>query len=246
MKKKLTFLALLTLNAQAGDLFSSNGSNSFFEVRQNIETEQHISAASDLHNLLNDSKFSLEAENAADNNNAASFKPKSELKPNGETNKNLKIDLLADKVVGTNPETINGIYVKHAPKSCFDEAGAYHGVDPWVLFSIAKVESDFNPKARNINKDSAKSLDFGMMQINSYWYPKLAKKGITKEMLADPCVSTFVGAWILRQNIDTYGNGWKAIGAYNAVSEHKQIIYYNKIVKAHRELTKEARKRQKG
>lgn len=236
--KALVFLfGILISSASYANLFAqSESDNSFFSVesRLKVESDTQFGASE----LLETGRFSETDTSSQTSGSKKSEKIKETIKVSGNeyfgrvSNENTQ---------STNPETINGIYIKHGQKTCFDEAGIYHGVDPWILYSIASVESNFNPKAVNGNTD--KSVDFGMMQINSYWYPKLLKKGITKKMLADPCVSTYVGAWILRQNMDQYGNSWKAIGAYNAVSTHKQIIYYNKVRKAHSLLTAEARRK---
>lgn len=39
---------------------------------------------------------------------------------------------------------------------------------------------------------------------------------ISETDLWDACVSTFVGAWVLVQNVAHYGPSWEAVGAYNA------------------------------
>lgn len=120
---------------------------------------------------------------------------------------------------------------------CWDKAGAAYGVDPWLLFAIAKVESSFNPNATNRNKDKRKSLDMGMMQINSFWLPTLSKFGITKEHLFDPCTSVFVGAWIVAQNIKQFGYNQDGIGAYNSPRNVKiRRNYAKKVYAAYYEL----------
>lgn len=115
---------------------------------------------------------------------------------------------------------------------CYQEAGQRYGIDPTLLRAIAKVESSENPRAVNQNKGST---DYGLMQINSSWLPKLKTFGIEKEDLWNPCVSVNVGAWILAHNVQEHGRTWKAIGAYNARSHGKQLIYANKV---HRALLK--------
>ena len=116
--------------------------------------------------------------------------------------------------------------------TCWDEAGKFHRVDPWLLRSIAKVESGFNPDA--IGKNTNGTYDIGMMQINNkVWLPILKKKGITEQMLKDPCLSVYVGAWILRQNIDTYGWTARGIGAYNSRTPSKNIAYAKKVYKVY-------------
>ena len=104
-----------------------------------------------------------------------------------------------------------------ASASCWEAAGERYGVHPWLLAAIAKVESGFDPSAVNdTHAARTGSVDLGLMQINSSWLPALAKHGITRERLFDPCTSVTVGAWILAGLFARYGVTWEAIGAYNA------------------------------
>jgi len=56
---------------------------------------------------------------------------------------------------------------------CFEEAGSQYGISPQLLWSIAKTESNFNPRA--INRNSNGTYDYGLMQINSSWAKRLGK-----------------------------------------------------------------------
>ena len=101
--------------------------------------------------------------------------------------------------------------------ACWDEAARAHGVDPWLLYGIASVESGLDPHALNLGHlQRTGSYDIGLMQINSRNLPVLAELGIAPEHLWDPCTSMQVGARILREKIDRYGDTWEAVGAYNA------------------------------
>ncbi len=122
-----------------------------------------------------------------------------------------------------------GPSLTEAARSCTWEAISVRwGVSPFILYSIAKTESSLNPRA--VNKANANgSEDVGMMQINSFWFPKLASYGISRNDLFDPCVSLEVAGWILSQNMDRHGNTWKAIGAYNAVTPSKQLKYAERV-----------------
>lgn len=120
-------------------------------------------------------------------------------------------------------------------EGCWDKAGKTYGVDPWLLMAVAKVESSFNPKAINKNKNN--SYDIGMMQINSFWLPTLSKYGISSKDLLNPCTSVFVGSWIMAQNIKRFGYNQDGIGAYNSPGnivirrKYAKAVYiaYNKI-----------------
>lgn len=111
--------------------------------------------------------------------------------------------------------------------ACFDEAAARYRVPTSLLMAISRVESSGNPQAINRNTDG--SYDIGHMQINSRWIPVLQRYGITERNLFDACTNTYVGAWILAQNIIRLGYGWDAIGAYNARSQAKRMAYARKV-----------------
>ncbi len=101
--------------------------------------------------------------------------------------------------------------------ACWDAAAKVYGVDPWLLYGIAKVESSLDPYAMNLSHlQRTGSYDIGLMQINSRNLPSLAVVGIAPEHLWDSCTSIYVGARILREKIDRHGEIWEAVGAYNA------------------------------
>lgn len=116
--------------------------------------------------------------------------------------------------------------------ACLSQASAKHKIPLPLVLAIAETESGFNPKAIRspyVAGNSDGSVDFGLMQINSSWLPKLAKYGITTNDLFNPCINADVGAWILGQNIARMGYNWNAVGAYNAVSPDKRVIYASKV-----------------
>ncbi|MDR5776870.1 MULTISPECIES: lytic transglycosylase domain-containing protein [unclassified Caballeronia] len=115
----------------------------------------------------------------------------------------------------------------HAHADCLDDAASYHRVSVQVVRAIAQQESGMRPYVTSRNTDG--SEDIGLMQINSSWLPKLARYGITRQHLFNACVNAYVGTWILASNVKQFGPTWKAVGAYNAVSSNKQLIYANNI-----------------
>lgn len=144
-----------------------------------------------------------------------------------------------------NPKSLTDKY-KHlynnraTQDNCWSKAATTYGLDPWLLLAYAKVESSFNSNAINRNKDSARSLDVGMMQINSFWLPSIAKFGISQRDLLDPCLSLFVGSWIIRQNIQRFGYNIDGIGAYNAPNNISlRRNYGQKVYRAYHEITQD-------
>jgi len=117
--------------------------------------------------------------------------------------------------------------------SCWNSAGKEFGVDPFILYSLAVVESSLNDSALNINGDS--NYDVGIMQINSFWFKHLHEIGLEKKDLWDRCSNIRAGAWILRKNVEQYGNKWRAIGSYhvgtskNSSAENRRKNYVKKV-----------------
>jgi soluble lytic murein transglycosylase-like protein len=108
-------------------------------------------------------------------------------------------------------------------------AAKYPGLNPYLLYAIAVQESGLNPHAKG-RPNANGSVDIGLMQINSAWLPVLKSRfGITLAHLYDPCVNLDVGAWILYENFRTLGHTWRAVGAYNAKSEHKRLDYVLRV-----------------
>ncbi|QWK19369.1 MAG: lytic transglycosylase domain-containing protein [Hydrogenobacter thermophilus] len=111
---------------------------------------------------------------------------------------------------------------------CFFDAGKRYHVDPYLLVSIAKVESNFNPQAVNINRNG--SVDYGIMQINSYW---LYYYRIPMEWIKNPCYNIHFGAMVLRRCMDANGNNLSlAIDCYNRGSKANAESQY--VIKVYR------------
>lgn len=108
---------------------------------------------------------------------------------------------------------------------CFQEAGQLYGINPMVLRSIAKVES--NTKPDTVNRNSNGTSDVGLMQINTIWKMTLGE-GRWRH-LGDACYNTKIGAWILATCINKYGYNWKAIGCYNSQTPAKSEIYSKRV-----------------
>jgi len=114
-----------------------------------------------------------------------------------------------------------------ARADCLDDAAMYQQMSPVLLRAIAQHESGM--RANAVNKNTNGTEDIGLMQINTVHLPRLARYGITRQSLFDPCVSAYVGAWVLRDCIDRNGPTWNAVGCYNAGSPEKRLRYANLI-----------------
>jgi hypothetical protein len=112
--------------------------------------------------------------------------------------------------------------------ACLNAAADRYAIAPSLLHAMATQESGLNPRA--INRSNANgTVDYGLMQINSFWLPTLGRYGITQAHLFDPCINASVGAWILARNFARHGVTWRAVGAYNASSIEKQDLYALRI-----------------
>ena len=109
----------------------------------------------------------------------------------------------------------------------FLEASKKYNINPKMLYSIAKVESNLNPKA--LSKNGNRSSDIGLMQINSVHLSFLKKYGIEKDDLFNPKINIYVGAWVLRSCVNKHGENYKALNCYNGKVHNNN--YYQKVLK---------------
>ncbi len=116
-------------------------------------------------------------------------------------------------------------YASMAMAFCYEQAGREYGVDPLLLQAIASVESNFQ-------KDAVQTTDGityrGLMQISSFHMGKLRTRLVDEGKLFEPCLNVRVGAWVLRDAINTFGERWRAVGAYGAGFGAKQEIARHK------------------
>ena len=140
--------------------------------------------------------------------------------------------------------TLGMVIGSQAKAACWNEAGAKYGIDPLLLMAIGWKESRGNPNAVGPPlKDGNVAL--GLMQINTIHLPDLRRHGITRSDLFNPCISVHVGASVLRDCINKFGEIWRAVGcyyggpnskAYNAMAGYSKDVqgYYASYVKMFR------------
>jgi soluble lytic murein transglycosylase-like protein len=134
------------------------------------------------------------------------------------------------------------VVMLNANAFCFEQAGREYNINPALLAAIAQVESSMRHDVLNESHyERTKSIDIGLMQINSGALKQLAKEGITKEiLLRDPCTNVRVGARILAEKFKKEGPGWEGVGAYNAscvqlkgeACRQARAAYTNKVWRA--------------
>lgn len=113
----------------------------------------------------------------------------------------------------------------------FDAPCAQYDVPKTLALAIARQESGCHPYILNVGgrdvrphtKDEAiriaraamragRSVDIGIMQINSYW---LRKYGWPVEQVLEPRNNAKIGVWILAQEIRRHGLTWRAVAYYH-------------------------------
>lgn len=123
----------------------------------------------------------------------------------------------------------------------FKEAGQKYGIDPKILVAIAENESSLNCKAVN-NKNRNKTIDVGIMQINSCHFKNLKHYTNDLNNLYDARFNIHVGAWVLKKCINRFGTNWKAVDCYNKGpgNAHTMSVYIKRVNK-HYEKIRNAR-----
>ena len=91
-------------------------------------------------------------------------------------------------------------------------------MNPWAIYDnttkksyLFKTREEAQLYAENAFKEG-RSLDHGLMQINSWW---LRKFGISPGEALVPRFNVFLGVGILAHEIERYGLTWEAVAAYN-------------------------------
>lgn len=112
----------------------------------------------------------------------------------------------------------------------FTKAAREFRIPPKLLRAVAKQESSGNPWAVCINgrphypatkaealelirRSGSRNYDLGLMQINAFW---IRAFDLDPALVLEPEANVRIGAWILRQCLNSYGAGWEALAAYHA------------------------------
>ncbi|OCS23494.1 hypothetical protein CFVI02298_07535 [Campylobacter fetus subsp. venerealis cfvi02/298] len=95
----------------------------------------------------------------------------------------------------------------------FYKFGKEFDIPPILLWAIAKTESNFDIKAKNINTNG--SSDYGLMQVNSIHEPTLKAKNLSLDDLYRPEINIQMGAMVLKGCLDKHGWDYKALNCYN-------------------------------
>lgn len=131
-------------------------------------------------------------------------------------------------------QTAAELQLPPATVACVVRAAAQYDLPPGLVLSVMKVEGGVDGA---VHRNSNGSYDYGLMQINSVWLPKLASMGFTREHLVhQACDNVSVASWILRQNLDASDHFWKGVGNYHSRNVRANQDYQRKIAAAARKL----------
>lgn len=129
------------------------------------------------------------------------------------------------------------VMINDVPVDCINQAAVTYHVPATVILSVMKKEAGKNGDA---NKNKNGTFDYGVMQINSIWLPKIAAYGYKKNDLQyNACKNVAVGAWIISQNMAEGKTVWASIANYHSRTPAHNIPYkkslytnYTKLIKA--------------
>lgn len=120
------------------------------------------------------------------------------------------------------PLLINGV-----PVQCINQAAVQYYVPAALIISVLKIENGY-PGLATLNSNG--TTDYGPMQINSIWLPKIKRFGYTRYLIQnDPCANVAVGTWILSQEIAQNKLLWKGVGDYHSHTFSKNKNYSSKV-----------------
>lgn len=123
--------------------------------------------------------------------------------------------------------------------SCVNYASEKFSVAPVIIRAIMQVEGG-KPGLAMKNRDG--SYDYGVMQINSWWFDHgpLPKYGLTVEKVRDDaCTNIYVGTWILANELADAPDFWEGVGNYNSRKtrcKECHFVYRDKVTSALRGL----------
>jgi hypothetical protein len=116
---------------------------------------------------------------------------------------------------------------------CMESAARYYAL-PLALLRAIRAQEGGSVGAWRRNADG--SVDYGVMQINSRWLPRLERAGYSARVLVyDTCASIVAGAWILAQVLADRGAWnraeanpniyWRAVGDYHSHTPSRNRTY---------------------
>lgn len=114
------------------------------------------------------------------------------------------------------------IMINDVAVDCINQAAIIYHVPAAVILSVMKKENGKNGQAIK-NKNG--TYDYGVMQINDVWLPKIAAYGYSKEDIRyNACKNIEVATWIISLKMAAGKEVWSSIANY-----HSHTPIYNKV-----------------
>jgi soluble lytic murein transglycosylase-like protein len=135
----------------------------------------------------------------------------------------------------------SALLIHGVPVECINQAAVTYLVPAQVIISVLDVE---NGTVGMASPNSNGTYDYGPMQINSIWIPKIAPYGYTKQQIQfDPCVNVMVGTWILSNKItetvaEARGGFWRGVAGYHSRTPGLNEHYQAKVLTHYQNLSK--------
>lgn len=129
---------------------------------------------------------------------------------------------------------ISALEIHGVPIECVNQAAISYHVPATLILAVLAIEGG---KVGLASHNSNGTIDYGPMQINSIWLPKIQLYGYNRQQLQyDPCVNVKVGTWILSQNIANDPILWRGVGRYHSHTAALNQSYQAKVFEVYRLL----------
>ncbi len=130
----------------------------------------------------------------------------------------------------------SALLIHGVPIECINQAAVTYYVPAKVIISVIATEGG-DVGVAHPNKNG--TYDYGPMQVNSSWLPKIRKYGYTQELLQyDPCVNVMAGTWILSTKIVQSTDFWRGVANYHSFTPTLNARYKMKVINYYQLLTK--------
>lgn len=128
------------------------------------------------------------------------------------------------------------VMINDVPVSCLNTAAIIYHIPIPLILSVIKKENGHNGDA--IKNKSNGTYDYGVMQINEIWLPKISGYGYTKKDIQfNACKNVMVGTWILAQSIAEGKDIWRGVGNYHSHTPRHNESYRNDISNTYQKIS---------
>lgn len=127
------------------------------------------------------------------------------------------------------------VMINDVPVNCINQAAIIYHVPAALILAVIKQENGRNGQAV---KNTNGTYDYGVMQINDIWLPKIATYGYTKnDIQYDACKNVLVGTWILGKSIVEGDDIWRGVGNYHSHTLRHNLSYRTDILKNYQKIS---------